>query len=189
MPTRKPQTQPMEGFGQVTCRRCDRVLTDPVSRVRGIGPVCRAKVAATQREGNNGGTDPWDNETMDVTMRRRKGLGITNIEHTYKHHSPTGMEWGYHGSGAADLALNILARFLPLARAGKMGTKANRVTLWDKSEVSGRVYDLHQGFKRDFIASMPYHGGTIEGVAIRDWLIDHGCPASEIAGSTQPGML
>lgn len=27
-------------------------------------------------------------------------------------HSPTGMEWGYHGSGPADLARSLLAHFL-----------------------------------------------------------------------------
>ena len=32
----------------------------------------------------------------------------TNVPHLVVHHSPTGYEWGYGGSGPADLALNIL---------------------------------------------------------------------------------
>lgn len=31
----------------------------------------------------------------------------TNVEHKVVYHSPTGFEWGYGGSGPADLALNL----------------------------------------------------------------------------------
>lgn len=63
-------------------------------------------------------------------------------------HSPTGMEWGYPGSGPADFALNILARFVDRERA----------------------WDLHQEFKRTFVAPLPLEGGTIRAAEIRAWL-------------------
>jgi hypothetical protein len=185
----KGQPTTLDGFGVVHCGRCGRTLRDPVSRIKGMGPVCRGKIRFAQREGNDTGIDPWDAETMNITFRRKKGLGITNVPQIHKHHSPSGTEWGYHGSGAADLALNILARFLPLARAGKMGHKANRMKLWGGSEISGRVWELHQDFKREFIATMPYHGGTIEGVRVVDWLIEQGTPRSEISTTEQTAMV
>ena len=185
----REQPTTLEGFGAVNCERCGRALKDPVSRIKGMGPVCRGKIRAAQRNGDDTGTDPWDSETMTVTFRRKKGLGITNIPHVHKHHSPSGMEWGFHGSGAAELALNILAKFLPLSKAGKMGYKNKRIKLRGGSEISGRVWELHQEFKREFIATMPYHGGQIEGVRIVDWLMEQGCPASEISAASQIEML
>ena len=63
-------------------------------------------------------------------------------------HSPTGFEWGYAGSGPADLALNILA----LVVSPK---EANR---------------FHQDFKRERIATMPHDGGRIALLDVRVWL-------------------
>jgi hypothetical protein len=64
------------------------------------------------------------------------------------YHSPTGFEWGYGGSGPADLALNILA----LVVSPK---EANR---------------LHQDFKFAQIATMPHDGGRLSLVAVRSWV-------------------
>lgn len=36
----------------------------------------------------------------------------TNVPHLVAHHSPSGFEWGYGGSGPADLALNICQWYL-----------------------------------------------------------------------------
>lgn len=52
-------------------------------------------------------------------------------------HSPTGFEWGYGGSGPAQLALAILA---------------------DALGNDGRALRLHQRFKFKVIASMPRDG-------------------------------
>lgn len=49
-------------------------------------------------------------------------------------HSPTGFEWGYGGSGPAQLALAILA---------------------DCLEDDERALDLHQGFKSYVVARLP----------------------------------
>lgn len=63
-------------------------------------------------------------------------------------HSPTGFEWGYGGSGPADLALNILARFTTPQDA----------------------YALHQDFKEDVVARIPREGGTIPAIQVGIWL-------------------
>jgi DNA-directed RNA polymerase subunit RPC12/RpoP len=72
----------------------------------------------------------------------------TNVPQRIKQHSPTGFEWGYGGSGPADLALNILSLF-----AGQ--------------EFAERY---HQDFKREFIASMPHEGGMIRREDIIQWI-------------------
>lgn len=41
----------------------------------------------------------------------------TNVAHRVVRHSPTGLSWGYGGSGPADTALNALLLFLPRAVA------------------------------------------------------------------------
>ena len=38
-------------------------------------------------------------------------LGVRPLKHIVRH-SPTGMEWGYGGSGPSDTALSILADYL-----------------------------------------------------------------------------
>lgn len=99
-----------------------------------------------------------------VCSRDQDDQFICNIEQTHKHHSPTGMRWGYAGSGPADLALNVMAAFLPRAR-GERG-----VDLWDGSKVSEPAWNLHQRFKHAFIANMAIDGGTVPAQTIRDWL-------------------
>jgi Family of unknown function (DUF6166) len=65
-------------------------------------------------------------------------------------HSPTGFEFGYGGSGPAQLALAILMDF------------------------TGKVPDpaCYQAFKWMFIAPMKHPGGVIAGNKIEEWL-DH----------------
>lgn len=63
------------------------------------------------------------------------------------YHSPTGFEWGYGGSGPADLALSILADFL--------GRKPEP---W-----------LYQAFKGDFVSKWDSRWVIHEG-QIQDWL-------------------
>jgi hypothetical protein len=55
-------------------------------------------------------------------------------------HSPTGFEWGYGGSGPAQLALALLA---------------------DHLGDSDKAVNLHQEFKRAVIADLPYRGWTL----------------------------
>jgi hypothetical protein len=64
-------------------------------------------------------------------------------------HSPSGFEWGYAGSGPAQLALALLADHL--------GD--------DDAAVS-----LHQDFKSQVVASLPYRGWTLSSEQIRNAL-------------------
>lgn len=67
-------------------------------------------------------------------------------------HSPAGFEWGYNGSGPADLAYNILLMFTSRKVA----------------------YTLHQDYKREVIANIPYEGGEISELDVQTWLNKRG---------------
>ena len=82
------------------------------------------------------------------------------------HHSPTGYEWGYGGSGPADLALNILAAVLPR----RDPDDRDRVRLDDRSWVSERVWNLHQHFKWELIARLPREGFTLSRQDVHAWI-------------------
>lgn len=84
--------------------------------------------------------------------RDAKGYAHANVPHRIVRHSPTGFEWGYGGSGPADLALNILAHLF------------------------GReiAFEHYQDFKRDFICTVDHHGGVITVESIRAWLRERG---------------
>jgi len=64
-------------------------------------------------------------------------------------HSPTGFEWGYGGSGPAQLALAILADFLGNDHL---------------------ALKLYQFFKNDVITKLPYEGWILEEDEIRRWI-------------------
>lgn len=64
-----------------------------------------------------------------------------------RNHSPDGPEWGYAGSGPAQLSLALLADVL--------GDEA--------------AQDLHQRFKRDVVARFPREGFAISAEAIDAW--------------------
>ena len=64
-----------------------------------------------------------------------------------RNHSPTGFEWGYAGSGPAQLALAILADSL----GDEMAAEA------------------HQRFTRDVIAHLPRKGWHLAEMEVRRW--------------------
>ena len=65
-------------------------------------------------------------------------------------HSPTGLSWGYAGSGPADLARSILWDFL-----------GNEPARW-----------LYQAFKFAFVAGWPQDGSwVLTAEEIRQWLL------------------
>jgi hypothetical protein len=69
-----------------------------------------------------------------------------------KRHSPTGFEWGYSGSGPADLALSILAHHLDMESVGPV---------------------LYQAFKAECVAKMgpkwQLHRSEIDNWLNRRW--------------------
>lgn len=64
-------------------------------------------------------------------------------------HSPSGVAWGYHGSGPSQLALALLLEF---------GATDDEALLY------------YQDFKRDVIAKLPQEDFTISSCKVTDWL-------------------
>lgn len=68
-------------------------------------------------------------------------------------HSPTGLEWGYHGSGPSQLALALLA---------------------DATGDDAYACDRYQDFKRDIVANWsPQRGWAITQAQILEWVATH----------------
>lgn len=77
-------------------------------------------------------------------------------------HSPTGLEWGYGGSGPADLALSILVDYF--------GERPHLKGQYYELGRNSRAWALHQNFKWHWIARLPHAGGTITSDDIRAWV-------------------
>ena len=123
---------------------------------------------------------PFDSGTGDAVCARdggRAGTKRFNIAPVALPHSPTGFEWGDGGSGPADFALNILARFLPAGTSGE--TVCGGVPGRGAGCVDGLAWELHQDFKWAFVARLPTEGGTIRGEEIRAWLRAAGVPLAD----------
>lgn len=92
-----------------------------------------------------------------VTVKRREHWGSTLQERLILpdrsqrvvNHSPDGFEFGYHGSGPAQLALAIMLEV----------TNDKR-----------RAHALYQNFKTEFIAPMQHPGGEIPLPKIIEWI-------------------
>lgn len=134
----------------VRCRKCNRVLKNPVAVAEGIGPVCKSKsgYSGKSKQGD-GDTDEivpydggafwierkaaptWAENGVEIFDQIHPASGIkTNVPRQVYSHSPTGYNFGYGGSGPADWALNIC---LLLVHADD-------------------AYQHHQEFKRKFVA-------------------------------------
>lgn len=95
---------------------------------------------------------------MKYYMAERKPLGpVVTVnqegewDYTLPHicrHSPDGFEWGYGGSGPADLALSMLTDAVG-------------------AELAERHY---QRFKSQFIASQPFEGFCISSALVQAWI-------------------
>ena len=86
-----------------------------------------------------------------IVCRRDAGRALVEgVPHEWVWHRPTGFEWGYGGSGPADLALNIL-----LAATGDRDFSAKN----------------HQAFKWRFVAALPPEGGVIRGSDVEEWIV------------------
>jgi len=112
------------------CRRCHRNLVREPWRSKGIGKICSQKEewekdkATTDDNGDihvpyDGGdifisrlaSQSYDNSGQ-LTLAMHTCSGIkTNVKRIVTRHSPSGFNFGYGGSGPADLALNICYMF------------------------------------------------------------------------------
>lgn len=95
---------------------------------------------------------PGTEKVGDIHLVRVSGVGaLVDIPQRFVYHSPTGFQWGYGGSGPADLALNILGLFVHPAEAWR----------------------LHHDYKADVIARLKGDGPyTITAESVRQWLSD-----------------
>jgi hypothetical protein len=91
----------------------------------------------------------------------------TNVPHLVVHHSPSGFEFGYGGSGPADLALNVCQWYLNSIGYEGQKTKCFDGTCWSLAWV------LHQEFKWAFVSSASHKGITIPMSEIKKWFELH----------------
>ena len=91
----------------------------------------------------------------DVVCRRgpEGAAHVEGVAHLWVWHSPAGFEWGYGGSGPADLALNIL-----LAATGDHPFAGLH----------------HQDFKRAKVEALPHGGGVIAAGDVLTWVREQG---------------
>jgi len=95
-----------------------------------------------------------NNEGVTVTVW--DGQRAEPLKH-HVMHSPAGFEWGYEGSGPADLARCILIDYF----SGQTDFVAVATKLADK---------YYQGFKRNVIATIPGDRWLISEVEIEKWV-------------------
>ena len=143
------------------CWRYSRIIKSQPWAEMGIGPICASRMgisapdestAKTSGKGQARSPKPAKlRKPFDIRLKRdEQGYANANVLHGIVRHSPTGFEWGYGGSGPADLALNILTAIIGQQEAEQGG--------------------LYQKFKDDFIAAMPFEGGTIKAADIDVWI-------------------
>lgn len=105
--------------------------------------------------------------TSGIILRRVDGVVMTNVPHAVVWHSPSGFEWGYHGSGPADLALNVVEAVLDA-----LGFEGRRDKCY-RGDAFFAACRLHQEFKRDFIAPIDEAGDVLPWDAVREWVVFH----------------
>lgn len=75
----------------------------------------------------------------------------TNVPQDIVYHSPTGFEWGYGGSGPADLALNLAEIVVQKAElVSPLGLRCTEL-----------AWDVHQHVKELLIMNLPQAGAYI----------------------------
>lgn len=117
--------------------------------------------------------EPVTGEPMDeftyIFQRGPDGTVYTNVPHHVVHHSPSGFEWGYGGSGPADLALCLLEdALIRMDYADPMppiDCYAGRCM--------SLAWRLHQPFKWAVIGSAPHEGTTIAFRVVASWIALH----------------
>jgi hypothetical protein len=103
-----------------------------------------------------------------IWMRLEDGELKTNVRWIVRHHSPTGFEVGYAGSGPADFALNAMAAIFPMSR-----DDGDPVECFD-GNVSATAWRHHQPFKFRFLSEADKGEGRIEWEVIANWLEEQG---------------
>lgn len=82
-----------------------------------------------------------------VLWRSNGGEAHASVPHAMRH-SPSGLEWGYGGSGPADLALSVLRSLADAPTADA----------------------LYQRFKDEVVTTVPEEGGVLRAADVRQWV-------------------
>ena len=145
----------------IECARCGRALKNPKARELGYGLICWRKIQGERaREQRNADDSIVITPTITDGYAGARGPGGTvkvvrirnGVQEPLRHlvhHSPDGFNWGYGGSGPADLARSIIGDVL--------GT-------------TDPEPEIYQEFKRDFIAGLYQNQWEIPLVNIELWL-------------------
>lgn len=166
-----------------TCARCGAQLTNPVSVAIGVGPICRGKAKGAggasgyQPGAGGGGSEHAARQVYldiplgrGIVLQRLEGdMVATNVPWLISHHSPNGFEWGYPGSGPADLALNIAEVVLLADGHTQPGRKA-KASGW--GTFFRDAWNMHQPLKDRFIVGVPKEGGVIPLMEVVEWVRD-----------------
>lgn len=171
------------------CRACGRRLRNPKFVAVGIGPTCARKLGIQLP---TAAPAPAPAPVLRVqrvpfladvrVWREADGRVESNVPRRVVQHSPDGYECGYAGSGPADLALNILAAFMPAGEPIRWDDETDDPDRDDapvecyRGTCSRFAVRWHQDFKFQFIASMPREGGTIPGGVVAAWIDDRRRP-------------
>jgi len=148
------------------CKECNRKLKDYESVLRGYGSTCWSRLKGgtagviriplgtkmrfkREHEMSSVADMPLFAHTEDVILRRIGRRVATNVPHKVIYHSPDGYEFGYAGSGSADLAINILMHY---------GLEFED------------AFAIHHEFMLVFVATVPRNGGAILATKIREWI-------------------
>lgn len=157
------------------CVCCGRPLSNDRSTHAGMGPACRARAAAADSgallddAATLVGVPPLLEAGL-ICARLADGRAATNVPHIVLQHSPTGFEWGYGGSGPAELALNVLHLILPPTGWEPARPLPHAVRRGEHALVSESAERLHQLFKWGFLAGLPKAGGHIPLEVINEWV-------------------
>lgn len=103
-------------------------------------------------------------ETAGVVLWRDTEGAHANLPQQVVHHSPTGFEWGYGGSGPADLALNIMELALL-----SLGYSGRRIETY-QGDCFALAWELHQEFKQDYLVQVPPPGATLPWNVVLAWV-------------------
>lgn len=88
-----------------------------------------------------------------VLWRRVDGTACASVTHLV-HHSMTGIEWGYRGSGPSDLALSVLGAVCGLDAAERH----------------------YSAFAAEVVSHLPFAGGVLRAANVRAWAAQQEAP-------------
>jgi hypothetical protein len=94
---------------------------------------------------------------------------ITNVPHYVCWHSPSGYEWGFGGSGPAELALNIVEHVL---RQEEFDGPAWSEAKDHAGSCFAAAVGLHQEFKWAFVSKVPTIGGMLPYEVVKEWVME-----------------